>query len=33
MKLTDELIVIEKLLQNAKEKFQIDGLVHGGITK
>ena len=27
----DELIVIEKLLQNAKEQFQIDGLVHGGI--
>ena len=28
---TDELIVMEKLLQNAKEKFQIEGLVHGGI--
>tara|TARA_B100000959_G_scaffold135982_1_gene142861 strand:+ start:1559 stop:2248 length:690 start_codon:yes stop_codon:yes gene_type:complete len=27
----DELIVMEKLLQNAKEQFQIDGLVHGGI--
>ena len=27
----DELIIIEKLLQNAKEQFQIDGLVHGGI--
>ena len=27
----DELIIIEKLLQNAKDKFQIDGLVHGGI--
>ena len=27
----DELILIEKLLQNAKDKFQIDGLVHGGI--
>ena len=28
---SDELIVIEKLLQNAKDNFQIDGLVHGGI--
>ena len=28
---SDELIVMEKLLQNAKEQFQIDGLVHGGI--
>ena len=27
----DELIVMEKLLQNAKEQFQIDGLIHGGI--
>ena len=27
----DELIVLEKLLQNAKDKFKIDGLVHGGI--
>ena len=27
----DELIVIEKLLQNAKDEFKIDGLVHGGI--
>ena len=27
----DELIVIEKLLQNAKKQFQIEGLVHGGI--
>ena len=27
----DELIIMEKLLQNAKEQFQIDGLVHGGI--
>ena len=27
----NELIVMEKLLQNAKEQFQIDGLVHGGI--
>ena len=27
----DELILIENLLQNAKEQFQIDGLVHGGI--
>ena len=27
----DELIVMEKLLQNAKEQFQIEGLVHGGI--
>ena len=25
------LIAFEKLLQNAKEQFQIDGLVHGGI--
>ena len=28
---SDELIAIEKLLQNAKDQFQIDGLVHGGI--
>jgi diphthine-ammonia ligase len=28
---SDELIVMEKLLQNAKKEFQIDGLVHGGI--
>ena len=28
---SDELIVIKKLLQNAKDNFQIDGLVHGGI--
>ena len=27
----DELIVMENLLQNAKDQFQIDGLVHGGI--
>ena len=27
----DELIVLEKLLQNAKDEFKIDGLVHGGI--
>jgi len=27
----DELIVMEKLLQNAKESFHIEGLVHGGI--
>ena len=27
----DELIVMEKLLQNAREQFQIDGLIHGGI--
>ena len=27
----NELIVMEKLLQNAKEQFQIEGLVHGGI--
>jgi len=26
-----ELILIENLLQNAKEQFQIEGLVHGGI--
>ena len=28
---TDELIVMEKLLQNAKDEFKIEGLVHGGI--
>ena len=28
---SDELIVMENLLQNAKDQFQIDGLVHGGI--
>ena len=27
----NELILIENLLQNAKEQFQIEGLVHGGI--
>jgi ABC transporter with metal-binding/Fe-S-binding domain ATP-binding protein len=27
----DQLIVMEKLLQNAKKEFHIDGLVHGGI--
>jgi len=27
----NELIVMEKLLQDAKKQFQIDGLVHGGI--
>ena len=27
----NELTLIEKLLQNAKEQFQIEGLVHGGI--
>jgi diphthine-ammonia ligase len=27
----DELIVMEKLLQTAKDEFKIDGLVHGGI--
>jgi ABC transporter with metal-binding/Fe-S-binding domain ATP-binding protein len=27
----NELIVMEKLLQNAKDEFKIDGLVHGGI--
>jgi ABC transporter with metal-binding/Fe-S-binding domain ATP-binding protein len=27
----DELITMENLLQNAKDQFQIDGLVHGGI--
>ena len=31
MKLNDEIIAMEKLLQNAKEEFHIDGLVHGGI--
>ena len=27
----NELILIENLLQNAKDQFQIEGLVHGGI--
>ena len=27
----DELIVLESLLKDAKEKFHIEGLVHGGI--
>ena len=27
----DELSALEKLLQNAKEQFHIEGLVHGGI--
>ena len=27
----DELILLESLLQTAKEKYQIEGLVHGGI--
>ena len=27
----DELFVLENLLQNAKEQFNIEGLVHGGI--
>jgi len=27
----DELFAIEKLLQNAKDQFHIEGLVHGGI--
>ncbi|HJJ22314.1 MAG TPA: diphthine--ammonia ligase [Nitrosopumilus sp.] len=27
----DELFALENLLQNAKEKFHIEGLVHGGI--
>ncbi len=27
----DELIALEKLLQKAKEQFNIEGLVHGGI--
>ena len=27
----DELIALETLLQNAKEQFNIEGLVHGGI--
>ena len=30
-KIDDELIRLEKLLQNAKEQFGIEGLVHGGI--
>ncbi len=29
--INDELIAIEKLLQNAKDEFKIDGIVHGGI--
>ena len=27
----DELLILESLLQTAKEQFQIEGLVHGGI--
>ena len=27
----NELILVENLLQNAKDQFQIEGLVHGGI--
>ena len=27
----DELIILESLLQTAKEEYQIEGLVHGGI--
>jgi len=27
----DELIILESLLQTAKEQYQIEGLVHGGI--
>ena len=27
----DELSLLENLLQNAKDQFQIEGLVHGGI--
>lgn len=30
-KIDDELIILEKLLQSAKEQFGIEGLVHGGI--
>ena len=30
-KTDNELTLIENLLQNAKEQFQIEGLVHGGI--
>ena len=30
-KTEDELSVLSTLLQNAKEKFNIDGIVHGGI--
>ncbi|MFQ5783041.1 MAG: diphthine--ammonia ligase [Nitrosopumilus sp.] len=30
-KTDDELTALEKLLQNAKEQFHIEGLVHGGI--
>ena len=30
-KTDDELIALEKLLQKAKEQFNIEGLVHGGI--
>ena len=29
--IANELTLIENLLQNAKEQFQIEGLVHGGI--
>ena len=28
---SDELVLLEQLLKNAKEEFQIEGLVHGGI--
>ena len=30
-KTDDELFVLERLLQNAKEHFHIEGIVHGGI--
>ncbi len=30
-KTEDELVALEELLQRAKEQFQIEGLVHGGI--
>ena len=30
-KTDDELVVMENLLQRAKDQFQIEGLVHGGI--
>ena len=30
-KTIDELSTLETLLQNAKDQFQIEGLVHGGI--
>ena len=31
-KTDDELLVLENLLQSAKEQFHVEGLAHGGIT-